>query len=56
MTKAEISKMTAAQCNKAIDLIEGKARVNGVPVTKANQKLIDALDDRIHELDPDRED
>lgn len=56
MNAATIKTMNSEQCNEAIVKIELKARVDGKVVSAANQKVIKLLEQRIDELDPDRED
>lgn len=56
MTKAEINKMNAAECFKKISFIEMNAKLSGKEISKANQKLIKMLDERIDAVNPDRED
>ena len=53
MNAAKIKMMSGDECMKAIRLIDSRAIVNQKPVSKADQALIEKLQARIHELDPD---
>lgn len=56
MNASHIKTMNADECMKAIRLLDAKADIAGRAATKAETALIEKLQNRIHEVDPDRED
>ncbi len=56
MNASQIKTMNGTECFNEIVRIEGKARMNGKKLTKAEEKTIKLLEKRIDEVNPDRED
>lgn len=56
MNASQIKKMNGDECFKEITRIEALARINGKEITAANKKVIKLLEQRLDDLDPERED
>lgn len=50
MTANQIKTMTADECHKAMNKIEGMARMNGKELTAAQKKQIKALEKRATDI------
>lgn len=50
MNANQIKNMTADECHKALNKIEGLARMKGVELTAAQKKTIKALEKRATEI------